>query len=68
LRVIEMLEQGKPCLSVAQQLQAVEMAVAKAKKALIQDHLDHCLKHMVETSSDHQQHSLEEFRLITKYL
>jgi len=41
--VIEMLEAGKPCLDVAQQLQAVEKAVANAKRALIHDHMDHCL-------------------------
>jgi hypothetical protein NreA len=67
--VITMLEQGKPCLDVAQQLQAVEKAVAQAKKTLIQDPLDHCLKHMVEGSvGEAKGSSLEEFRLITKYL
>lgn len=66
--VIDMLEQGRPCLDVAQQLQAVEKAVAQAKKTLIQDHLDHCLKHMVEGSGETKGSSLVEFRLITKYL
>ena len=66
--VITMLEQGQPCLDVAQQLHAVEKAVAQAKKTLIQDHLDHCLKHMVEGSGEAKGSSLEEFRLITKYL
>jgi DNA-binding FrmR family transcriptional regulator len=66
--VIQMLEQGRPCLDVAQQLQAVEKAVAQAKKTLIQDHLDHCLTHMVEGSGEVTGASLEEFRLITKYL
>lgn len=41
--VIEMIEAGKPCVEIAQQLQAVEKAVANAKRALIHDHLDHCL-------------------------
>jgi uncharacterized protein len=66
--VIQMLEQGRPCLDVVQQLQAVEKAVAQAKKTLIQDHLDHCLTHMVEGSGEVTGASLEEFRLITKYL
>ena len=66
--VIAMLEQGRPCLDVAQQLQAVEKAVAQAKKTLIQDHLDHCLRHMVAGSGEAKGSSLEEFRLITKYL
>ncbi|SFE89346.1 metal-sensing transcriptional repressor [Roseivivax sediminis] len=41
--VIEMLETGKPCLDIAQQLQAVEKAVTNAKRALIHEHVDHCL-------------------------
>lgn len=41
--VIEMIEDGKPCLEIAQQLQAVEKAVTNAKRTLIHDHVDHCL-------------------------
>lgn len=66
--VVQMLEQGKPCLDVAQQLQAVEKAITQAKKTLIQDHLDHCLEDMVGTPGAQQQASLGEFRQITKYL
>lgn len=43
--VIEMLEAGKPCPDIAVQLQAVEKAVSAAKRALIHDHIDHCLGH-----------------------
>ncbi len=66
--VVQMLEQGKPCLEVVQQLQAVEKAITQAKKTLIQDHLDHCLEDMVGTPGVQQQVSLDEFRQITKYL
>ena len=45
--VIEMIEGGRPCLDIAQQLHAVEKAIAQAKKTLIQDHLDHCLEEVV---------------------
>jgi DNA-binding FrmR family transcriptional regulator len=63
-----MLEAGKPCLEVAQQLQAVEKAITQAKKTLIQDHLDHCLSHMVDAKGKVRPDSLAEFRQITKYL
>jgi len=66
--VIVMLEDGKPCLDVAQQLQAVEKAITQAKKTLIQDHLDHCLSHMVDAKGKVRPDSLAEFRQITKYL
>lgn len=65
--VIAMLEEGKPCLAVTQQLHAVEKAVQQAKKMLIQDHIDHCLEHAMSDSNNHG-HDLSEFKEITKYL
>jgi DNA-binding FrmR family transcriptional regulator len=66
--VTKMLEEGKPCLDVVQQLQAVEKAITQAKRTLIQDHLDHCLNHMVDAKDKAQAQSLDEFRQIAKYL
>ncbi len=60
--VIEMIEAGKSCLEVAQQLQAVEKAVANAKRVLIHDHMDHCLD--ADGSDAHR----AELRAITRYL
>jgi DNA-binding FrmR family transcriptional regulator len=34
-----MIEEGRPCLELAQQLQAIENAIDNAKKALIHDHV-----------------------------
>ena len=65
---IKMLEQGRTCLDVAQQLQAVEKAIQQAKKTLIQNHLDHCLEDLVGPLEADQRHSLGEFREITRYL
>ena len=66
--VIAMIEQQQPCLNIAQQLLAVEKAIGQAKKALIQDHIDHCLDHMVKGSARTKGQSLDEFKLITRYL
>lgn len=60
--VIEMIEAGKPCLEIAQQMQAVEKAVTNAKRALIHDHMDHCLN--VEGSETDR----AELRTIARYL
>ncbi len=65
---IEMIEQGRTCLDVAQQLQAVEKAIQQAKKTLIQDHLDHCLQDIVGPLPAEQRSSMDEFREITRYL
>lgn len=67
-RVIEMIEAGEPCLPVAQQLQAVERAVANAKTTLIEDHLDHCLDAVVGPMDAEQRHRIDEFKKIAKYL
>lgn len=66
--VVKMLEEGRPCMEVVQQLQAVEKAITQAKRTLIQDHLDLCLGHMVDTQGNARPDSLDEFRQITKYL
>jgi DNA-binding FrmR family transcriptional regulator len=42
--IITMIEAGRECLDVAQQLQAVEKAVGNAKRELIHDHIEHCLE------------------------
>ena len=66
--VIEMIEGGRPCLDIAQQLHAVEKAICQAKKTLIQDHLDHCLEDVVGPLGKEQRRSIDEFKEIAKYL
>ena len=65
---IAMLEQGRPCLDIAQQLHAVEKAVTQAKRTLVHDHIDHCLEHAARTDPGDGRGSLEEFKAISKYL
>lgn len=66
--IIEMIEAGRSCLDIAQQLHAVEKAICQAKKTLIQDHLDHCLEDVAGTLAKDQRRSIDEFKEITKYL
>lgn len=66
--VVAMIEAGRPCLDIAQQLHAVERAIGQAKKTLIQDHLDHCLEDVVGPLAREQRHTIDEFKEITKYL
>lgn len=66
--VIKMIEDGKPCLDLAQQLHAVEKAIGQAKRTLIQDHLDHCLDETVGALDHGQRRTIDEFKTITKYL
>jgi DNA-binding FrmR family transcriptional regulator len=66
--IIVMLEEVRPCLDIAQQLQAVESAVANAKKVLVHDHIDHCLEHAVREGSQSADDTIKEFKQITKYL
>jgi DNA-binding FrmR family transcriptional regulator len=66
--VIAMIDGGRPCLDIAQQLHAVEKAISQAKRTLIQDHLDHCLEETVGALPRDQRQSIDEFKSITKYL
>jgi DNA-binding FrmR family transcriptional regulator len=67
-KVIEMIEAGRPCLDIAQQLQAVESAIVQAKKTLIQDHLDHCLDEVAGSLPREQHEVVEAFKAIARYL
>jgi hypothetical protein NreA len=66
--IIDMIETQRPCLDVAQQLHAVEKAIAQAKKTLIHDHIDNCLEQTVGPLAREQRGPVEEFKAITKYL
>lgn len=66
--IVEMIEGHRECLDIAQQLHAVEKAIAQAKKTLIQDHLDHCLEHVAGALKRDQRRSIDAFKEITKYL
>lgn len=66
--VIAMIEDHRPCVEIAQQLYAVEKAISTAKRALIQDHIDHCLEDAVGKEGRAQRASMDEFKTITKYL
>jgi DNA-binding FrmR family transcriptional regulator len=64
-KVINMLESEEDCLKVAQQLQAVNKAIASAKTTLVTQHIESCLEAIVPASKKIQ---LNEFKEITKYL
>lgn len=66
--IISMLEEERGCLDIAQQLQAVESALRKAKETLVHDHIDHCLEHAVRKGSQSADDTIHEFKAITKYL
>jgi DNA-binding FrmR family transcriptional regulator len=54
---------------LAQQLHAVEKAISEAKKALIHDHVDHCLDAAANGGSGKStRNALAEFKAISRYL
>lgn len=67
-KIILMMEEGRGCLDIAQQLQAVESAITNAKKTLVHDHIGHCLEHAVRDGAQSAADNIREFKEITKYL
>ncbi len=67
-RVIDMVEEGRSCVDLAQQLHAVEKAVGEAKKTLIHDHVDHCLVTAANGPGRSSREVISEFKAISKYL
>ncbi len=66
--VITMLEAERPCVELAQQLHAVESAIANAKRELINDHIEHCLGEGLETDEMTPRAALKEFKRLSKYI
>ncbi len=66
--VIEMIASGRNCVNIAQQLHAVEKAISRAKRKLVQDHIDNCLDDALEKTERDKGDILDEFKKIAKYL
>ena len=66
--IVAMIEGGRPCLDIAQQLHAVEKAVCQAKKTLIHDHVGLCLEAAAGPAPQARRGAIDEFKAITKYL
>ena len=66
--VIGMIETGRSCLELAQQLHAVEKAIQQAKRVLVQDHIEHCLDDAIGPLEPEQKSRVDEFKAIARYL
>jgi hypothetical protein NreA len=66
--IIGMIESGRDCLDIAQQMQAVLKAVEGAKSVLIHDHVEHCLEAAMGPTTREQRATIEQFKKITRYL
>ncbi|MGA2562410.1 MAG: metal-sensing transcriptional repressor [Steroidobacteraceae bacterium] len=66
--VIDMVEAGRPCMDLAQQLHAVERAIGNAKKELIKDHIHHCMDENAGAVPQDFRTMIKQFQGLTKYL
>lgn len=64
--IIAMIEGGRSCLDLAQQLHAVEAAVTNAKRELIHDHIEHCLGDAEGGGADSA--TLQDLKQLARYL
>jgi DNA-binding FrmR family transcriptional regulator len=67
LSVVAMIEDGRSCTEIAQQLHAVEKAITQAKRTLIRDHIDYCLDAAAHPGEGDAE-ALFDFKAITKFL
>ena len=63
-KVVEMIEDGRPCVLVAQQLQALVKALDNAKRLFVEDHIDNCISAERKKNSK----SINEIKEIARYL
>ncbi len=67
-KIITMIEEERPCVEVAQQMQAVYSAIGSAKRVFIEDHISGCLDVDSLADSKTARESVKSFKEITKYL
>jgi uncharacterized protein len=63
-----MIESGRECAEIAQQLHAVIRALEMAKSTLIHDHIEHCLEDALGPVTREQRLTVEDFKKISRYL
>ena len=67
-KIIAMIEEDRPCLEVAQQMQAVYAAMGSAKQLFVQDHIEGCIEHSDHESPAEVKRKMRELKEISKYL
>ena len=67
-KIITMIEEDRPCVEVAQQLQAVYSAIGNAKQLFVHDHIEGCIEHSDHESPSEVKKKMKELKEITKYL
>ncbi|OJW18873.1 MAG: nickel resistance protein [Rhodospirillales bacterium 69-11] len=65
---IAMIEAGRSCVELAQQLHAVEKAISNAKRELVQDHMEHCIGDGMGHEGADAKTAMSEFKALAKYL
>ncbi len=66
--VLSMFAQGRSCMELAQQLQAVESIIRTSKQTLIHDHMEHCIGDALGKGGLSAAQALSEFKTLSKYL
>ena len=65
---IKMFEDERSCTDIAQQLHAVERAIAEARKLMVKDHIDTCIGGALASLDDDARSTLDDLREIARYL
>jgi hypothetical protein NreA len=66
--LLGMIEAGRSCLELAQQLHAVEKTIQQAKRVLVQDHIEHRLDDAIGPLEPEQKSRVDEFKAIARCL
>ena len=53
--VVGMIEQGRYCIDVLTQLQAIRAAVVKVETQMLKDHLGHCIEDAIVSGNANEQ-------------
>lgn len=66
--LVAMIEEGRDCLDLAQQLHAIEKAVGNAKRELIHAHISDCMDQALAKENISPADAISQLRSLTRYL
>ncbi|MBP3541600.1 MAG: metal-sensing transcriptional repressor [Clostridia bacterium] len=65
--IIRMIEEGRYCIDISNQIFAASALLKKANLLVLQQHMNHCVKHAVETG-DAEQKISEMMGILSKVM
>ncbi|GIM28046.1 hypothetical protein CPJCM30710_07120 [Clostridium polyendosporum] len=66
--IIKMIEDGRYCIDISNQIIAAQALLKKANKLILKQHMTHCIKHALEKEEDKEEKINELIMILGKLI